>query len=236
MKKKSRKRSVRRILTVDVGGSHVKFEVSNHTERREFDSGPKLSAKQMVAKVREMTKDWIYDAVSIGYPGVVARDRIVAEPRNLGRGWRSFDFARAFGRPAKVVNDAVMQAVGSYQGGRMLFLGLGTGLGTAMMVDDVMVPMEIAHLPYRCGKTFEDYIGAAGLMRLGRKKWRKHVVDVVKLLTAALEPEYVVVGGGNAKKLGKKLPPHVRMGCNDSAFEGGYKLWSESERAQQPER
>ena len=226
--KKARKHKVRRILTVDVGGTHVKFEVGGHTERREFPSDPQLSARKMVAMVRRMTADWRYDVVSIGYPGVVLRDRVVAEPHNLGPGWRRFDFAKAFGCPVKVVNDAVMQALGSYQGGRMLFLGLGTGLGSAMIVDGVIAPMELAHLPYRNGKTFENYVGAAGLKRLGRNKWRKHVVDVIERLTAALEPEYVVLGGGNADKVGKKLPRHPRMVSNDIAFEGGTKLWSES--------
>lgn len=229
--KRPDRRSKRRVLTVDVGGTHVKFEVSGNSERREFESGPKLSASSMVATVKKMTEDWRYDAVSLGYPGVVLRDHVIAEPRNLGRGWRNFDFAKAFGRPVKIVNDAVMQALGSYQGGRMLFLGLGTGLGTAMILDGVMVPMELAHLPYRRGKTFEQYVGAAGLKRLGKTKWRKHVIDVVGRLTAALEPEYVVLGGGNAKKLGKKLPPQVRLGCNDSAFDGGYRLWSDGERS-----
>ena len=229
--KKFHLKSKRRVLTVDVGGMHVKFEVSGNAERREFASGPKLSAKRMVATVRRMTADWRYDVVSVGYPGVVLHDHVTAEPRNLGRGWRGFDFAKAFGCPVKVVNDAVMQAVGIYQGGRMLFLGLGTGLGTAMIVDGIIAPMELAHLPYQKGKTFEQYIGAAGLKRLGKMKWRKYVVDVVARLTAALEPEYVVLGGGNAEKLGKKLPPRVRLGCNDSAFDGGYKLWSAAKSA-----
>lgn len=226
--KKARKRKRLRILTVDVGGTHVKFEVTGNTERREFESGPKLSVKKAVDTVKRMTTDWTYDVVSIGYPGVVRRNRIVAEPRNLGGGWRGYDFAKAFRRPVRVVNDAAMQALGSYRGGRMLFLGLGTGLGSTLIVEGVVAPMELAHLPYRNGKTFEDYVGAAGLKRLGKKRWRKHVADVVARLRAALEPEYVVLGGGNAKKLGKTLPPAVRMGSNDSAFEGGRKLWNES--------
>lgn len=224
-----------RVLTVDVGGTHVKFEVGRQTERREFDSGPTLAARTMVATVKRMTEDWSYDVVSIGYPGVVLRDRIVAEPHNLGPGWRGFNFARAFDRPVRVVNDAVMQALGNYRGGRMLFLGLGTGLGSAMIIDGVIAPMELAHLPYRNGRTFEDYVGAAGLKRFGRKKWRKDALDVIARLTAALEPEHVVVGGGNAKKLGKTLPPHVRIVRNDSAFDGGYALWSENAvRARRP--
>jgi polyphosphate glucokinase len=211
-------------MAVDVGGTYVKFEVNGQSERREFESGPKLSAKRMVSEVKRLTSDWKYNAVSIGYPGLVVRGRVVAEPHNLGRGWSDFDFEKAFGRPVKVINDAAMQALGSYQGGKMLFLGLGTGLGTAMIADGIIAPMELAHLPYRKGKTFEDYVGAAGLKRLGKKKWRKHVVDVIKRLVGALEPEYVVLGGGNAGKLGK-LPPRVRLGDNGNAFAGGYRLW-----------
>lgn len=224
-KKRKGRKAKSQVLTVDVGGTHVKFEISGQTERREFESGPKLSAKRMVSEVRRLTADWSYDVVSIGYPGMVVRDRVVAEPHNLGRGWTGFDFGKAFGRPVKIINDAAMQALGSYGGGKMLFLGLGTGLGTAMIVDGVIEPMELAHLPYRKGKTFEDYVGVAGLERLGKKKWRKHVFDVIKQLMAALEPEYVVLGGGNVDKLGK-LPPRVRKGDNDNAFKGGCKLWS----------
>jgi polyphosphate glucokinase len=228
-KKAKRAKRKLKILTVDVGGTHVKFEVSGRTERREFKSGPKLSAKQMVREVKRLTSDWSYDVVSIGYPGLVMRNRIVAEPHNLGHGWTKLDFAKAFGCPVRILNDAAMQALGSYDGGRMLFLGLGTGLGTAMIIDGVIEPMELAHLPYRKGKTFEDYVGVAGLKRLGKKKWREHAVDVIKRLTAALEPEYVVLGGGNADKLGK-LPPKVRLGDNDNAFAGGYKLWAGPEK------
>jgi polyphosphate glucokinase len=223
--KRKQRKARRRVLTVDIGGTHVKFEVSGQSERREFASGPKLTPKRMVSKVKHLTADWSYDVVSIGYPGMVVRDRVVAEPHNLGRGWTDFDFDKAFGCPVKMINDAAMQALGSYQSGKMLFLGLGTGLGTTMIVDGVIEPMELAHLPYRKGKTFEDYVGAAGFRRLGKKKWRRHVIDVIKRLMAALEPEYVVLGGGNVDKLGK-LPPHVRKGDNDNAFSGGYKLWS----------
>jgi polyphosphate glucokinase len=223
-KRKQKKATTRRILTVDVGGTHVKFEISGHSERREFDSGPKLSAKRMVSEVKRLTSDWSYDAISIGYPGLVVRNRVVAEPHNLGPGWTGFDFEKSFGCPVKIINDAAMQALGSYHGGKMLFLGLGTGLGTTMIVDGVIEPMELAHLPYRKGKTFEDYVGAGGLKRLGKKKWRKHVIDVIKRLMAALEPEYVVLGGGNVGKLGK-LPPRVEKGDNDNAFAGGGKLW-----------
>jgi polyphosphate glucokinase len=226
-KRHRRGKSNLRILTVDVGGTHVKFEVNGRSERRVFESGPKLSAKRMVNQVKRLAGDWSYDVVSLGYPGLVVRNRVVAEPHNLGRGWVGFDFEKAFGRPVRVVNDAVMQALGSYQGGRMLFLGLGTGLGSAMIIDGAIEPMELAHLPYRKGRTFEEYVGAAGLKRLGKRKWRKHVLGVIKQLSTALEPEYVVLGGGNAKNLGK-LPPRVRMGSNDNAFKGGYNLWNES--------
>src|SRR4051812_34319901 len=197
------KRSKRRILVVDIGGTHIKFEASGQRQRREFSSGPQMSARKMVSELKRLTKDWDYDVLSIGYPGLVVRDRVVADPHNLGSGWAGFDFQKAFNRPVKVVNDAVMQAVGSYEGGRMLFLGLGTGLGSAMIIDGVIEPMELAHLPYRKGKTFEEYAGAAGLRRLGRRKWRKHALDIIDRLSAALEPEYVVLGGGNADKIRK---------------------------------
>ncbi|AMN41016.1 polyphosphate glucokinase [Rhodoplanes sp. Z2-YC6860] len=218
------KGSRRRILVIDVGGTHIKFEVSGQRERREFNSGPQMTAKRMVSEVKRLTKDWDYDVLSIGYPGLVVRDRVVAEPHNLGPGWAGFDFQKAFKRPVKLLNDAAMQALGSYDGGRMLFLGIGTGLGSAMIVDGVIEPMELAHLPYRKGKTFEDYAGVRGIRRLGKRKWRKHVLDIINRLTAALQPEYVVLGGGNADKIGK-LPRGVRLGGNDNAIKGGYKLW-----------
>ncbi len=195
--------------------------------RREFVSGPKLTAKSMVAQIKEITKDWSYDAVSVGYPGPVVRDRPAAEPHNLGKGWKGFDFGRAFGCPAKVVNDALMQALGDYENGKMLFLGLGTGLGSAMIVDGALVPMELAHLPYRKDKTFEDFVGAAGLKRHGKKKWTRYVEDVVDRLVAALEPDYVVIGGGNADKLGT-LPKKSRIGKNGNAFLGGFRLWEDA--------
>jgi polyphosphate glucokinase len=224
-KKRRHKTTKKRILVIDIGGTHVKFEVSGHSERREFASGPRLSAKRAVAKIKQRIKDWHYDMVSIGYPGPVIHGHIVAEPQNLGSGWVGFNFAKAFRRPVRLVNDAVLQAVGSYEGGRMLFLGLGTGLGSAMIIDGVIEPMELAHLPYRKGQAFEDYVGTAGLERHGKKKWRRHVRDVIKQLSAALEPDYVVLGGGNAGKM-NKLPRNVRLGGNDKAFEGGYKLWN----------
>src|SRR3984885_11282644 len=212
------------ILAVDVGGTHVKVMDNQHLIKREFVSGPRLSAKEMVKQVKGLTADWSYDVISIGYPGPVTHNRPLNEPHNLGRGWVGFNFAKAFGRPTQVVNDALMQALGSYEGERMLFLGLGTGLGSAMIIDGVLEPMELGHLPYRKGRTFEDYVGAAGLERLGEKKWRRRVADVVKHLVAALEPDYVVLGGGNAEKLGR-LPRNVRLGNNANAFKGGFKLW-----------
>jgi polyphosphate glucokinase len=222
---KTKKRTLHRtILTIDVGGSHVKLMTNRGRTKREFVSGPHLTAKTMVRKVKRLTNDWSYDVISLGYPGPVVRNRPLADPYNLGRGWKRFDFEKAFGRPTRVVNDALMQALGSYEGGRMLFLGLGTGLGSAMIADGVLEPMELGHLPYRKGKTFEDYAGAAGLKHLGLKKWRRRVADVVEDLVAALQPEYVVLGGGNVDKL-DKLPPKTRRGNNDDAFEGGFRLW-----------
>lgn len=230
VRKNNAKRTRRTILTVDVGGSHVKVMTNVGRTRREFVSGPRLTARAMVKKVRELTKDWSYDVVSIGYPGPVARDQPLADPWNLGRGWAGFNFAKAFGRPTRVVNDALMQALGSYKGGKMLFLGLGTGLGSAMIVNGELEPMELGHLPYKKGRTFEDYVGAAGLKRQGKKKWKRSVADVVKHLSAALQPEYIVLGGGNADKV-EKLPPKARLGNNGDAFKGGFRLWSEPSRA-----
>ncbi len=220
----AKKKKTPNVLAIDIGGSHVKVMTSRERVKRQFVSGPKLSARQMVAGVRQLTSDWTFDAITIGYPGVVSRDRIVKEPVNLGRGWVGFDFAKAFGKPTRVVNDAVMQALGSYEGGRMLFLGLGTGLGSAMIIDGELAPMELGHLPYQRGKSFEHYVGSAGLKRLGRKTWHKHVVDVVGRLAAALQPDYIVLGGGNVSKLAK-LPPLTRRGANRDAFAGGFKLW-----------
>jgi polyphosphate glucokinase len=214
------------VLTIDVGGTHVKVMSERERAKREFVSGPDLSATAMVRQVKALTKDWSYDAVSIGYPGPVAQNRPLREPHNLGKGWKDFDFEKAFGRPTRVVNDALMQALGSYDKGRMLFLGLGTGLGSAMIIDGALAPMELAHLPYR-KKTFEDYVGAAGLKRSGLKKWQRRVSDVVKDLDAALQPDYIVLGGGNADKV-ENLPPKTRRGENENAFEGGFRLWDGS--------
>ncbi len=216
----------RRILAIDVGGTHVKVMLSAYSEERKFKSGPDLKAADAMAQVLDLTKDWQYDVVSIGYPGPVVHNRPLAEPHNLGKGWVGFDFRKAFAKPVKIINDAAMQALGSYEGGRMLFLGLGTGLGSAMIIEGVIEPMELAHLGYKHGKTFEDYLGVAGLKRLGTKKWREAVTQAVEHLSAALEPDYVVIGGGNAEKL-KALPPNARLGSNDRAFAGGFRLWGE---------
>ena len=217
----------RRVLAIDVGGSHVKMRVSGRREEREFESGPGMTPRQMVAGIRKLTGDWQYDAVSIGYPGVVVHGKIVTEPYNLGRGWVGFDFRKAFGRPTLLMNDAAMQAIGSYEGGRMLFLGLGTGLGSALIVDGTVAPMELAHLPYKGGRSYEDYVGDRGRRRLGPKKWRRTVAAVVEQLSKAVEADYVVLGGGNARKL-KKMPKNARLGNNEFAFLGGFRVWRKS--------
>jgi len=211
------------VLVVDVGGTHVKILVSGQNESRKFDSGPKLVPARMVLGVQKVALDWTYDVVSIGYPGPVLRNRPIAEPHNLGPGWVGFNFETAFGRPVKLINDAAMQALGSYKGGKMLFLGLGTGLGSTMIVDGIIEPMELGHLPYK-RNTYEDYVGQRGLERWGKHRWRHHVADVVARLIAALEPEDVVLGGGNLKQL-DKLPPGCRAGDNANAFIGGFRLW-----------
>jgi polyphosphate glucokinase len=226
-------KTARTILAIDVGGSHVKLMTSKDRIKREFESGPDLTPKQMVRKVRALTKDWSYDVISIGYPGPVAGNRPLREPWNLGEGWKGFDFQKAFGKPTKVVNDALMQALGAYNGGRMLFLGLGTGLGSAMIVDGELEPMELGHLPYRKGKSYEDYAGEAGRERRGDTKWRKHVADIVRQLTAALEPDEVLIGGGNVERL-DKLPPKSRRGNNADAFEGGFRLWEKDGASARP--
>jgi polyphosphate glucokinase len=212
------------ILVVDVGGTHIKILATGRKEPIKIPSGPKTTARRMVGRVKEAIEGWTYEAVSIGYPGAVLHGKPVTEPRHLGAGWVGFNFKRAFGRPVIVINDAAMQALGSYKGGRMLFLGLGTGLGTALIIDGVVEPMELAHLPYKKGRTYEDYVGKAGLKRLGKKKWRRHVMDVVTRLKVATEADDVVVGGGNATLL-HTLPRGVRLGANANAFLGGYRLW-----------
>jgi polyphosphate glucokinase len=208
---------------VDVGGSHVKALVTGEPKRRRFESGPDLTPRQMVDGVLDLVADWHYDVVSVGVPAPIRTGSPAREPVNLGKGWVSFDYEGAFGKPTRVVNDAVMQALGSYEGGRMLFLGLGTGLGSAMIADGVIMPMELGHLPFRKA-TFEDYVGERGQDRLGKSRWQKAVVETVAALTAALQPDYVVLGGGNAKALAE-LPPGTRLGRNDNAFLGGFRLW-----------
>jgi predicted NBD/HSP70 family sugar kinase len=220
---KQERNPARRVLVVDIGGTNVKLLATGEKEPRKVPSGKQLTPRAMVRGVLAATRDWKFDAVSIGYPGPVREHRPAADPPNLGRGWVRFDFRKAFGRPVKILNDAAMQALGSYEGGRMLFLGLGTGLGSAMVVDGVVVPMELAHLPYRHA-TFEDAVGARALEKHGKKKWRRSVDDVVGRLRAALVADYVVIGGGNVKKL-RKLPESSRRGDNVNAFAGGFLLW-----------
>jgi polyphosphate glucokinase len=212
-----------KILVVDIGGTHVKILATGQKEHRKFASGPKLTPKRMVAGVRRLAKDWTYDVVSLGYPGPIFHGRPLLEPHNLGGGWVGFNFGAAFKCPVKVVNDAAMQALGNYRQGKMLFLGLGTGLGSTLIMDGIIEPMELGHLPYKKA-TFEDYVGLRGLKKYGKKKWRRYVADVVKRLVAAIEPDEVVIGGGNVHKL-KKLPPGCRAGDNAKAFTGGFRLW-----------
>jgi polyphosphate glucokinase len=218
------------VLVIDIGGNHVKVLVTGQNQSREFESGPTLTPGLMVAGVKKVGRGWKYDVISIGYPGVVLHGRPIAEPHNLGRGWVSFDYQAAFGKPVKVINDAAMQALGSYRGGKMLFLGLGTGLGSTLIADGVVEPMELGHLPYKKG-TYEDYVGQRGLEERGKTKWRRDVADVVARLVAALEPDDVVLGGGNVKRL-KELPPRCRAGDNSNAFVGGFRLWDEAPAGQ----
>ena len=220
-----------RVLAVDVGGSHIKLLVSGARTPRKADSGPQLTPRQLVRIVQELTQDWQYDVISMGYPGVVWHNQPIAEPVNLGPGWVKFDYARAFGRPVRILNDAAMQAIGSYAGGRMLFLGLGTGLGTALILDGVVEATELAHLPYKKGRSYEEYLGKRGLHRLGRRKWEHAVHDVTERLTAAFNVQYVVIGGGNCEKL-HKLPKGARLGDNADAFKGAFRLWREEGWAQ----
>lgn len=223
-----------KVLVVDVGGTRVKILATGRHLARAFRSGPALTPKQMVTGVQALAKDWTYDVVSIGYPGPVRQGRPLIEPHNLGTGWVGFDFQTAFRRPVKIINDAAMQALGSYEGGKSLFLGLGTGLGSTFILDGIVAPLELAHLPYKKG-TFEDYVGLRGLEKYGTKKWGRFVADVVARLTAALDPDEVVLGGGNAKKL-KELPPGSRMVDNTCAFRGGFRLWNDSEKRKRKEQ
>ncbi len=213
-----------RTLVIDIGGTHVKLLVSGRRVPVKIGSGPRLTPAAMAAGVREATREWRYDRITIGYPGPVVNGRPASDPRNLAAGWLKFDFARAFGLPVRIVNDAAMQALGSYDGGRMLFMGLGTGLGTALVDEGFLLPLELAHLPYREQGTFEDYLGVRGLERLGRAKWAKHVALVAELLRTALVADHVVLGGGNVKKL-EQLPANCRRGDNKNAFRGGFRLW-----------
>ena len=222
-----------KVLVIDVGGTNVKVLATGESDPRKIPSGPTMTAKRMVSEVKRATDGWTYDAVSIGYPGPVRNGHPVAEPKNLAGGWVKVDFQKAFGAPVKVINDAAMQALGSYEGGRMLFLGLGTGLGSALITDGVLVPMECAHLLYRKGRTYEDYVGLRGLKRYGKKKWRRYVADVVAALRLALQADYVVLGGGNAKKLAT-LPKWARLGHNSHAFIGGFRLWEEAWKDERP--
>jgi predicted NBD/HSP70 family sugar kinase len=218
----------RKVLVLDVGGTHVKCAATDHREPVEFKSGPRMTPDRMVKEVLEIVKGWRYDVVSIGYPGVVSRGAIVREPHNLGSGWIGFDFHAAFGRPVKIVNDAAMQALGGYRGGKMLFLGLGTGLGSALIVDGVVAAMELGHL--HCGdrKTYEDHVGERGRRRLGNGKWRRKVEHVVAGFRKALLPDDIVLGGGNAVRL-KRLPPDARRGDNADAILGGLRLWDKAD-------
>jgi hypothetical protein len=217
------------ILVVDVGGTSVKVLATGETMPKSFDSGPTLTPEQMVSKVKQISHGWRYDVVSIGCPCQVANGRPIEEPRNLGPGWVLFDYEDALGFPVKIMNDAAMQALGSYKGGRMLFMGLGTGLGTALIVEGTVVPMEVARLPYKKG-IYEDYLGKRGLERFGLKRWKQHVFDCVNRFTKALQLDEVVIGGGNVRKL-EDLPPLCRKGHNDNAFRGGFLMWEEEGHA-----
>ena len=218
------KTKTRKVLVIDVGGTNIKVLVTGEKKPRKIPSGPTLTAKKMVMFVKAAVKDWEFECVSIGYPGPIINEHPLREPHNLGGGWMRFNFRKAFGCPVKIINDAAMQALGSYEGRRMLFLGLGTGLGSAMIVDGTLQPMELAHLIYKKGKTYEDYLGLRGLERMGKKKWRRYVAKITEDIKSALEADYVVLGGGNSKKL-KELPVGARLGNNEHAFLGGFRLW-----------
>ena len=211
------------VLTIDIGGTNVKIVASGQSEPRKFPSGPTMLPQQMVDGVKNLAAGWEFDVISIGYPGVVRKGKIAGEPNNLGQGWVGFDFEAAFEKRVRIINDAAMQALGSYKGGEMLFLGLGTGLGSAMVVNGTAIPMELGHLPYK-RKVYEDFVGVHALERLGKKRWRKQVEKIVKCFSDALLPDDIVLGGGNTKKL-KELPPGCRAGDNANAFIGGFRLW-----------
>ncbi len=219
-----------RVLVIDVGGTNVKLLATGQKEPRKYPSGPTMTPQRMVKLVKKSVADWKFDCISLGYPGPIINGHPLREPHNLGRGWVGFNFRKAFGCPVKVLNDAAMQAVGSYKGGRMLFLGLGTGLGSAMIVDGMLQPMELAHLTYKKGRSYEDYLGLRGLERMGKKKWRRYVAKITKALKVALEADYVVLGGGNSKLL-RKLPSGARLGSNENAFLGGFRMWQKNQVA-----
>jgi predicted NBD/HSP70 family sugar kinase len=213
-----------KVLVIDIGGTNVKLRCSECEAIRKFPSGPNLTPEQLFAAVQKQTSDWDYEAVSIGFPSPVVRGRIIQEPKNLGPGWVNFDLAARFGKPVKIINDAAMQALGSYDGGTMLFIGLGTGMGSALVIDGTVAPLELAHLPYRKRKTYEDYMGVRGMERLGKRRWQVFVEDVVARLKAAFVADSVVIGGGNAKKL-RRVPPGARLGENSNAILGGLRMW-----------
>ena len=219
-----------KVLVIDVGGTNVKLLATGQKEPRKYPSGPSMTPQKMVRLVKKCVADWKFDCISMGYPGPIINGHPLRDPHNLGRGWVGFNFQKAFGCPVKILNDAAMQALGSYEGGRMLFLGLGTGLGSAMIVDGMLQPMELAHLRYKKGRSYEDYLGLRGLERMGKKKWRRYVAKIAKSLKTALDADYLVLGGGNSKKL-KKLPPGARLGNNENAFLGGFRMWQKNQPA-----
>ena len=216
-----------KVLVIDVGGTNIKVASSDMRVPVKIPSGPQMTAEQMASDVLAATQGWVYDRITIGYPGPVVNDRPLAEPHNLAAGWIDFPYRLAFKKPIRFINDAAMQALGGYRGGRMLFLGIGTGLGSAMIFDGLVIPLELAHLPYKNGRTYEEYIGLVGLERRGVKRWRRSVLDVVERLQAALVCDSVLLGGGNAKLM-KELPSHVILGANSNAIDGGIKLWQDS--------
>jgi len=222
----------KQILVVDVGGSNVKLMISRR-DKRKFKSGLNLTPRAMVTEMRPLVSDWKFAAISLGFPAPVRGGRIVSEPKHLGKGWVGFDFEKAFGKPVRIINDAAMQALGSYHGGRMLFLGLGTGLGSALVWDNYVLPLELGDLPYRNGSIIEDDLGKPGLARLGEKTWRRDVEHALVQLKKALIADYIVLGGGNAKKL-DELPEGVERGHNRNAFLGGTRLWQIDSRTQRP--
>lgn len=214
-----------KVLVIDIGGSNVKFKVFGATEKRRFKSGPGLTPARMVKETLAMTRDWHFDVVSIGFPGPVTAGKPVGLPQHLGRGWAGFDFQQRFRKPVKIVNDAAMQALGSYQGGRMLFIGLGTGFGSALVTNDIIIPLELCNLPYSKGRSIETYLGKSALKTMGKQKWQIIVHDVVALLKVSFLADTIVIGGGNAKHLDKPLPHGAKLGHNENALLGGHRLW-----------